>query len=71
MEIPLDTEYSNPLDVGTNPITRNWTGFIKVHLKRLHVDGFALLRGDRAFVLELEVGEKVVEKIEEGHELAI
>lgn len=46
MEIPLDTEYSNPLDVGTNPITRNWMGFIKVHLKRLHVDGFALLRGE-------------------------
>ena len=56
MEIPLDTKYSNTLDVGTNPTTRNWTGFIKVHLKCPHVDGFALLRGGRAFVLELARG---------------
>lgn len=45
METPFGMDYSNPLDVGTHPITRNWVGFIKVHLTHPRVDSFALLRG--------------------------
>jgi len=32
MEIPLGTRYSNPIDIGTNAVTKNWAGFIKIHL---------------------------------------
>ena len=32
MDIPLGTTYSNPIDVGTNAVTKGWAGFIKVHL---------------------------------------
>jgi hypothetical protein len=46
METPFGMDYSNPLDVGTHPITQNQTRFIKAHLTQPHVDSFALLRGD-------------------------
>ena len=32
MNIPLGTKYSNPIDIGINTVTRNWSGFIKLHL---------------------------------------
>lgn len=52
IDISLGTAYSNPIDVGLNAVTKNWAGFIKVHLQHPQRDGLALLRGNRAFVME-------------------
>ena len=70
MDIPLGTIYSNPIDIGINAVTKNWAGFIKVHLKNPQLDGLSLLKGNRAFVMQMEDGEKVIGKIEKGYELA-
>ena len=69
MEIPLGTTYSNPIDIGINAVTKNWAGFIKVHLLHPRQDGIALLQGNRAFVMEMEDGVKVIGKVEKGFEL--
>ena len=70
VSIHLGSEYANPLDIGLNIITKNWAGFIKLHLKYPLKDGIALLKGERAFVMEMENGEKVIAKVEKGFELA-
>ena len=70
MAIPLGTTYSNPVDVGINAVTKNWAGFIKVHLQHPQRDGHALLQGSRAFVMEMEDKELVIGKVEKGYELA-
>ena len=69
MHIPLGTTYSNPIDIGINTVTRNWTGFIKLHLQHPKQDGLALLRGKRAFVMTMGDGERVIGKAEKGFEL--
>ena len=69
MGVLLGMNCTNPLDKGPSPVTKNWTCFIKMHLKRPHVDGMALLQGTCVFVLELEGDEKVLEKVEKGYEL--
>jgi hypothetical protein len=33
------------VDIGINTITRNWAGFIKIHLRNPKTDGLALLKG--------------------------
>ena len=43
MDIPLGTTYLNPVDVGTNAVTKIWACFIKVHLQHSLRDGYALL----------------------------
>ena len=70
MNILLGTNYFNPIDIGTNAVTKNWAGFIKVHFKNPILDGIALLKGHRVFVIQMENGEKVIGKIEKGYELA-
>ena len=70
MDIPLGTAYSNPIDIGLNAITKNWAGFIKIHLQHPQRDGLALLQGSRAFAMEMEDGEMVIGKVEKGYELA-
>jgi hypothetical protein len=50
-------------------ITKNCVGFLKLHLKHPLKDRLALLRGEDAFVMELEGGEHVIGKIEKGFEL--
>lgn len=57
LEISLGTKYSNPLEIGSNSISKYWVGFIKVHLKKPHIDGVALPRRTCAFTLESEDGE--------------
>ena len=69
MSIPLGTAYSNPIDIGINVVTKNWAGFIKVHLQHPQRDGHALLQGNRAFVLEMKDGESVIGKVEKRYEL--
>ena len=69
MDIPLGTTYSNPIDVCTNAVTKGWAGFIKVHLLNPQRDGISLLSGYRAFVMQMEDGEKVIGKIEKSYEL--
>ena len=69
MNIPLGTTYSNPIDIGINTVTRNWAGFIKLHLQFPKRDGLALLRGERAFVMTMGDGEKVIGKVEKDFEL--
>ena len=61
--ILLGTNYTNPLDIASNSVTKFWAGFIKMHLKCPHVDGMALLQGTCAFTLELEGGEMVIGKV--------
>ena len=68
--IHLGSTYSNPIDVGLNAVTKQWAGFIKVHLQKPHLDGLALLKDHRAFVMAMENGEKVIGKVEKGFELA-
>ena len=70
MDVPLGTAYSNPIDVGLNAVTKQWAGFVKVHLQKPHLHGIALLKGHRAFVMEMENGEKVIGKVEKEFELA-
>ena len=70
MDVPLGTAYSNPIDVGLNAVTKQWAGFVKVHLQKPHLHGIALLKGHRAFVMVMENGEKVIGKVEKGFELA-
>ena len=69
MNIPLGTAYSNPIDIGINTVTRNWAGFIKLHLQHPKRDGLALLRGERAFIMTMGDGERVIGKVEKGFEL--
>ena len=69
MNIPLGTTYSSPIDIGINTVTRNWAGFIKIHLQHPKRDGLALLRGERAFVMTMGDGVKVIGKVEKGFEL--
>ena len=69
MHMPLGTAYSNPIDIGINTVTRNWAGFIKIHLQDPKKDGLALLRGERAFVMTMGDGERVIGKVEKGFEL--
>ena len=69
MNMPLGTAYSNPIDIGINTVTRNWSGFVKIHLQFPMRDGLALLRGERAFVMTMGDGERVIGKVEKGFEL--
>ena len=69
MNIPLGSTYSNPVEIGMNTVTRNWAGFIKIHLQHPKKDGLALLRGERAFVMTMGDGEQVIGKVEKGFEL--
>jgi hypothetical protein len=66
MNIPLGISYSNPVDIGINTVTRNWAGFLKIHLSNLKNDGLALLRGKRAFVMTMGDRERVMGKVEKG-----
>ena len=59
MSIPLGLTHSNPIDIGTNAVTKHWAGFIKVHLKNPQQDDIALLSGHRAFVMAMEDKEKL------------
>ena len=70
MDIPLGSTYSNPIDIGINAVTKNWAGFIKVHLKNPQQDGMTLLRGHRAFTMKMEDGEMTIGKVEKCFELA-
>ena len=69
MKIPLGISYSNPIDIGINTVTRNWAGFVKIHLQYPIRDGLALLRGERAFVMTMGDGERIIGKVEKGFEL--
>ena len=69
MDIPLGTVYSNPIDIRLNAVTKTWAGFIKVHLQNPTLDGMALFNGNRAFVMTMVDGERVIGKIEKGYEL--
>ena len=64
MEIPLGTTYSYLIDIGLNAVTKNWAGFIKIHLQQPQRDGIALLQGHRAFVMEMEDDERTIGKVE-------
>lgn len=55
MNIETGSDYSNPIDVGCNIVTKTWASFIKIHLRAQHKDGFAVLKGECTFVLEMEV----------------
>lgn len=52
-------------------VTKKWAGFIKIDLKKLQVDGLALLKGTWAFALELEEGEKGYELITQTQNLCL
>jgi hypothetical protein len=69
MDMSLGTAYTNPIDIGINTVTRNWAGFIKLHLQHPMCDGLALLRGERAFVMTMGDGESIIGKAEKGFEL--
>lgn len=46
-------------------------GFIKVHLKKPHIDGVTLPRGTYAFTLEMEDRELIIGKIEKIYKFVI
>lgn len=68
--IQLGNDYTKPLDIKTDSITRNWIGFIKMHLNNPLQDGLAPLRGERAFAMIMENGILGIGKIEKRLELA-
>ena len=69
MKVPLGTSYSNPVDIGINTITRNWAGFIKIHLLHPKRDALALLRGDGTFVMTMGDEERIIGKVGKYFEL--
>ena len=69
MDIELGMEYSYLIGVGINMVTKTWVGFINIHLRSLHKDDIALLKAGRAFVMEMEDGEKKSGKVETCFEL--
>ena len=69
MNIPLGSTYSNPIDIGINTVTRNWSGFVKINLQHPEKDGIAILRGERTFVMTMGDGERIIGKVEKGFEL--
>jgi hypothetical protein len=69
MNMPLGIAYTNPIDIGINTVTRNWAGFIKLHLANPMRDSLALLRGERAFVMTMGDDEPIIGKVEKGFEL--
>lgn len=69
MNILLGTKYSSPIGLGLKQVAKNWANFLKLHLKYPLIDGLALLRGNHAFVMELEDGERVIGKVEKIFEL--
>ena len=58
MNTLLGTEYSSPIDIDLNQITKNWAGFLKLHLNNVLKDGLTLLRG------ELEKEDWIIGKVE-------
>lgn len=60
MYIPLSVDYSSPIDISLNQISKNLADFFKLHLKHMLKDGLVLLRGEHAFLMELEGGEWVI-----------
>jgi hypothetical protein len=44
MNMPLGSAYTNPVDIGINTVTKNWAGFIKLHLQNPMRDDLTLLR---------------------------
>lgn len=64
-------DYSSPIDIDLNQITKNWVDFLKFHLKHSLKDGLTLLKGERAFVMEVEDDGRVIGKVENDFELVI
>ena len=64
----LGTNYSSPIDIGLNQITKNWTDFFKLHFKHTLKDGFAILRGEHAFLMKLQKGKQIIDEVEKGFE---
>ena len=69
MCMPLGSTYSSPIDIGINTVTRNWAGYIKLHLQHPAKDGLALLLEERAFVLTMGDSEKTIGNVEKDFEL--
>ena len=65
MHIPLATRFREPICAIVDRASIKWLGFLKVDLLNPHIDGLALLRGDRIFTLFIRT-EYVVGKIEKG-----
>lgn len=66
MDISLGTKYMNTMDIGLNHVTKNWVGFIKIHLKHPQMDIIALLKGDQAFVMKMNGIERSISKARKG-----
>lgn len=64
MNILLSMDYSSPIDTSLNQITKNWMGSLKLHLKHPLKYKLTLLKGEHAFVMELEYDEWVIGKVE-------
>lgn len=64
MNTTLGTVYSTLIDVGMNTITKNRAFFLKLHLRYPHKDDKALLRDDKAYVMEIEDVEHAIGKVE-------
>jgi hypothetical protein len=64
MDIELG-ELREPISPLCNAKNNTWNGLMRIHLKRLEIDGNALLDGTRIFALELDE-ETIVAKISRG-----
>jgi hypothetical protein len=64
MEIPLGRSIARKIQVkATHQAPKYWTSIIKVHLLHLEVDGVALLRGKRPFILNLDYSSPYITKV--------
>lgn len=68
MKIPLANRYREPVSAIVHRKTHGWLGFLRVDLLNPEVDGLALLKGHRIFVMQLQSFEFVVGKVEKGYE---
>lgn len=54
MGIPLANRFRELVSALVHPQTKNWLGFIKIDLLNPHIDGIALLKGERIFTFQLQ-----------------
>lgn len=65
MDIEIDVEYYNPIDVVLNIGDQKLGG---LHQNLPHKDVIPLLKGGRAFVMQMKDGERVIGRVEKRFE---
>lgn len=68
MTIKISSEYSNPINVGFNMVTKLWASLPNSPMSTTQ-DWSYISKGEHVFVMDMEDGEKVIGTVEKGFEL--